>query len=365
MSEIIFIDHFPKDNPTGPIRQSYVDLFHMVDLWGYKRCGYREVNYQSDNIYVVTFKDGTSDATFSSEEAKARKCKIVLWQIEWMEWKDGELHFPEWAGEKYNIMGEWMWADEIWMSDKHAIKLIEIFNPTQAHRFRYVFLGGHPDFGAQDYDGREKLWEAVHISYLTGFRGQKYEFLRAVNGNTFWGPNGWGEDRHKALLNARWGINLHQGEMPVITPQRFMIYASYSLPILTEYCANPSPYIVFQDAMNHFQPHKTAVGNKMLRDQAIAHNYELVTKRQTFKSEVDYAAERMVHDSRGLSQGFFEAIEGQWTPEQIETLKNRVAPPLNFIKAVYDEASNIRAQDIISISPDDQAMAKMHKERNA
>lgn len=293
MPETIFIDHFPKDNPAGRIRESYTDLFHMVDLWGYNRCGYREVDYQSQNTYVCTFKDGTSDSTFSSPEAKARKCKIVLFQLEWPEWKDGELHFPEWAGEKYNIMGEWMWADEIWVSDKYIIELMEKFNPSHAHRFRYVFLGGHPDFGAQGYNEREIYWEAVHISYLTAMRGTKYELMRQFNPNTFWAPNGWGKDRHNALLHSRWGVNLHQGEMPVITPQRFMIFASYCLPILTEYCADPSPYIVFQDALNHFQPHKTAVGNKRLRDEAIAWNYALVTKRQTFKSEVDKAAERI------------------------------------------------------------------------
>lgn len=294
MSEIIFIDHFPKDNPAGPIRESYSDLFHMVDLWGYKRCGYREVDYQSDATYICTFKDGTSDATFSSAEAKARKCKIVLWQIEWPEWKDGELHFPEWAGEKYNIMGEWMWADEIWLSDKYAYELMRRFNSKHFHRFRYVFLGGHPDFGAQGYDEREIFWEGIHISYLTAMRGTKYEIMRQFNPNTFWAPNGWGKERHNALLHSRWGVNLHQGEMPVITPQRFMIFASYCLPILTEFCADPSPYIVFQDALNHFQPHKTAVGNKMLRDEAIAHNYDLVTRRQTFRSEVDKAVEAML-----------------------------------------------------------------------
>ena len=290
MREIIFVDHFGD----GKFRESYTDLFHMVDLWGYKRCSFNEVDYQSENTYICTFKDGAADSSFSSAEAKARKCKIVLWQLEWPEWKDGDLHFPEWAGEKYNIMGEWMWADEIWVSDRHVIKLMSIFNPDQIHRFRYVFLGGHPDFGAQGYDQREFFWEAVHISYLTAMRGTKYELLRQFNPNTFWGPNGWGKERHEALIHSKWGINLHQGEMPVITPQRFMIFASYSLPILTEYCADPSPYIVFQDALNHFQPHKTAVGNKMLRDEAIAWNYDLVTRRKTFRSEVDKAVERML-----------------------------------------------------------------------
>jgi len=286
VGEIIFIEML---GDGGKIRESYTDLYLMVDMWGYKKCLLNEVDYQSDATYVCTFKDGAADSAFSSVEAKARKCKIVLWQLEWPEWKDGELHFPEWRGEKYNIMGEWLWADEVWVSDKYVIELMNRFNPQNSKRFRYVFLGGHPDFGAKDYDGREKLWEAVHISYLTGMRGQKYEFLRVINGNTFWGQNGWGNERHHALLGARWGVNLHQGEMPVITPQRFMIFASYCLPILTEYCADPSPYIVFQDALNHFQPGTTSVSNKMLRDEAIQHNYDLVTRRQNFRAEVDKA----------------------------------------------------------------------------
>lgn len=293
MSETIFLDMLGK----GKIRESYTDLYHMVDLGGYKRCTFNEVDFQSDNVYICCFKDGMADASFSSAEAKARKCKVILWQLEWMEWKEGELHFPEWAGEKYNIMGEWMWADEIWMSDKHAIDLMRIFNPKQFPRFRYVFLGGHPDFGISPEEKAETeiLWEAVHMAYMTGMRGQKYEFMRVVNGNSFWGPDGWGERRHQGLLHARYGINLHQGHLPVITPQRFMFFASYSLPILTEYCADPSPYMVFQDALNHFEPSKTSVANKMLRDKAVAHNYELVTQRQTFRSEVDGAVSNMLH----------------------------------------------------------------------
>jgi hypothetical protein len=82
--------------------------------------------------------------------------------------------------------------------------------------------------------------------------------------------------------------------MPVITPQRFMFFASYSLPILTDYCGDPSPYMVFQDALNHFEPSKTSVANKELREEAVRHNYDLVTRRQTFKSEVDKAVETML-----------------------------------------------------------------------
>ncbi len=340
MSEIIFLDHFGP----GKIRDSYTDLFHMVDLWGYKRCTMNEVDYQSDNVYICTFKDGAADSSFSSKEAKARKCKIVLFQLEWPEWKDGELHFPEWAGEQYNIMGAWMWADEIWVSDKYVMNLMHRFNPSQAHRFRYVFLGGHPGFGAQGYDERELLFEAVHISYLTGARGIKYEMLRQGQPNTFWAPNGWGKEREFALLHSRWGVNLHQGEMPVITPQRFMIFASYCLPILTEFCADPSPYVVFQDAMNHFDPRKTSVANKMLRDEAIAWNYDLVTRRQTLKSEVDKAVDSMLH---GLQVR--EAWGGQWSPEEIEAIRKRAAtaPKLN----------------ILASSPDDLAMGKMQQER--
>lgn len=334
MSEIIFIDHFAE----GKIRDSYWDLYNMVDLWGYKRCSMNEVDYQSDATYICTFKDGAADSSFSSKEAKARKCKIVLWQLEWPEWEDGKLQFPEHAGEKYNIMGEWLWADEIWVSDKYVIDLMEKFNPAQSHRFRYVFLGGHPDFGAQGYDDREFFWRGVYIAYLAGMRMHKYELLRTINGNTFWAPNGWGKERHHALIHTRWGINLHQGEMPVITPQRFMIFASYSLPILTEYCADPSPYIVFQDGLNHFQPHKTAVGNKMLRDGAIAHNYELVTHWKTFKSEVDAAVSAMLYHLAAHAS----------------LLRSTETTPSKF---------NEMARDVLGMSPDDQAMAKMQEER--
>jgi len=324
MPEIFFIEML---GDGGKIRPSYTDYYLMAKMWGYKTCLLNEVDYQSENIYICSFKDGAADSSFSSAEAKARKCKIVLHQLEWCEWHNGELMFPEWTdGDKtYNRMGEWIWADEIWVSDHYLYNLMRRFNPKNFHRFRYVFLGGHPDFGIAPAE-KVKLeikWEAVHISYLTGMRGQKYEFMRVVNGNNFWGPNGWGDDRHQALLHARYGVNLHQGKLPVITPQRFMIFASYSLPILTDHCEDPRPYTVFQDAITHYEPSKTSVANLELAQEAVARNYDLVTRRQTFRSEVDKAVAEMLN-SKPKNMVYYNLQESvsqlsRWIAEEKES----------------------------------------------
>jgi hypothetical protein len=66
-----------------------------------------------------------------------------------------------------------------------------------------------------------------------------------------------------------------------------MIFASYRLPIITDYCADPAPFVVFQDALIHFDPRKSSVMNKELVEAAVGDNYRMITETHNFKAEVD------------------------------------------------------------------------------
>lgn len=282
MPETIFIRMLGNG---GQVRESYQDLYHMIELSGYKTCLLNEVDFQSDNTYICTFKDGLAESTFSSKEAKERKCRVILWQLEWAEWRNGVLEFPAWEHNEFNVLWMFDWCDEIWVSDLYFFEMIRRFNPRSRDKTRFIVLGGHPDFGKKDDVEYEPLYDFCHYMYLTGPRGHKFQILQDIGFKM--APNCWGKDREHGLLHSRWGLNLHQNPFPVITPQRFMLFASYKLPIVTDYCANPFPFKVFQDGLIHWDPRKSSVMNKELRDEAVEHNYRVVTHWFSFRKEVD------------------------------------------------------------------------------
>jgi hypothetical protein len=178
----------------------------------------------------------------------------------------------------------------MWISDKYLYGLLCHFKPHANHKFRFVFFGGHPDFGNKDDGNRKIKYDCAHFMYLTGVRGFKFNFMRDVI-KIVMAPNTFiPEERNKILLQSRWGLHLHQNSLACISPQRFMLFASFSLPIITDYVQNPFPYEVFQDGLVHFDPRKSSVMNDSMRRNAVEYNYYLVTDKHSFKKEVDRAS---------------------------------------------------------------------------
>jgi len=269
----------------GSLIESYCDYNRMIELWGYRTCELSEIDYQSQNVYVWSTHIGNPTQVFMHQAAKDRKCKLVFWNLEWPNWVDGKLVGYE--GSDY--LGIEAHVDEVWFSDGYMVHLMRAFRPESASKFRYVFMGGHPDFGVKEsYPRFMPEYDFAHFSYLTGVRGMKYHILRDQMGFTM-APNAFGAERDRLLRCSRWGLHLHQFSLPVISPQRFVVFASYRLPIVTDYCAEPAPYHVFQDALVHFDPRKSSVMNHYLRENAVEANYKLVTKDRTFRNEVDKA----------------------------------------------------------------------------
>ena len=266
---------------NGKLVESYCDYHHMIALSKYETCELNEIDYQSDNVYIWSSHIGNPTQVFMHAEAKSRKCKLVFWNIEWPNWIDGQLVGFE--GSDY--LGIEAHVDEMWVSDKYILSLLHRFKPDVAHKIKFVFLGGHKDFGEQSDAHREIKYDFTHFMYITGIRGQKFHLLQEHGFRM--APNGYGSERLEGLLHSRWGLHLHQNSLACISPQRFMLFASYCLPIITDYCGDPSPYMVFQDALIHFDPRKSSVMNKEMRREAVEYNYYLVTEKCTFRKEVD------------------------------------------------------------------------------
>lgn len=263
----------------GQLFESYVDYWRMVRMWGYKTCELSEIAYEDNGkAYIWSSPIGRPQQVFEHEKARNRLCRLILWDLEWPRWIKGRLS---------DLAGKADPVDEVWVSDKHLFNLWKRFEPATFSKVRFLVLGGHPEFGLNtDYESREFHWDFSHLLYLTGVRGQRFHEIREA-GNSMAPATFNMDERHHHLSHSRWGLNLHQNPLPCLSPQRFMIFASYKLPIITDYCADPYPFVVFQDALSHYDPRRTRVSNLELRTEAIETNYKMITETHSFKAEVD------------------------------------------------------------------------------
>lgn len=262
---------------------SYIDYWTLVRLSGYEICSLGEIDYNDPKIaYVVAPFNGNVQASFGSPEAKNRKCKLILWQFEFCH-KWGLDGVPEDNMDAPDV-------DEIWTSEPAYLELLKRYNPDKADRMRYIFLGGHEDYG--EIPAEDKIYDLCDLSYRYGTRAHKIAILEG-HGYSFaplsrWVENeGYGEARDIILRHSKWGIQLHQFAMPFIAPQRFTMFASYRLPIISDYCAKPKPYQILMGPLIHFNPKESILANEENVREIVEYNYKLVAEDRTFRKEVD------------------------------------------------------------------------------
>ncbi len=272
------------DSVDGDIglRNSYVDFWTMVRLSGFETCTLGEVDYKDVGVaYITTPWDGNVEANWTSEAARNRACKLILWQFEFPhKWEGGQP--KENMGELLNGDGKvFDFVDKVWCSERFVIQLYWSFR--LANNVRYVFFGGHPEYGGEP--SGDKLWDFCDLSYRYGTREHKMKLL-AQHGCTFAPTQVWGEEREKSLRHSSWGLQLHQFPMPFIAPQRFTLFASYKLPIVSDFCEASVPYKIFQEPLVHFNPKESVLLNDNIVRSMVRNNHRLVTQDATFKKEV-------------------------------------------------------------------------------
>jgi len=269
MSEIIFVELL---NDEGEIYHSYKEEYwELVKLSGFKTCKIEEIDYQSSNYYINYLKNGTTEAHYNHPQAKNCKCKLILHLMEWGTWQDGIMKGFEL--ESY--------YSEVWVSDRYFQKLLQDKNPDT--RVKYVFFGSHKLFCGQP---SIQKWDFVHLSYAYGTREHKMQIL-ANNGYTF-APNGWGEEKKHSLAHSRWGLCLHQFPTPFCNSQRLTLFASWKLPIVSDFIRDPYPYQTFPEGIIHFDPRNTICGDRSAMADSVDMNHFLIL-HNSFKRSVEEA----------------------------------------------------------------------------
>jgi hypothetical protein len=234
MIDPIFI-RIPNDQ--GKIYPSYTDLYEVIYLSEFPACEYNEIEWDNpEKTYIYSPSNPTNEEGFGAH--KDKKCKLILIELEWMGWWEDENHGWK-AGDLHGLKtGEkFAYLDEIWCPDRYQHELYQKLSTVPS---KYFFLGGHPHFGGEH---EEEKYDFCHLAYNWGTRLHKMEML--MNMGYSMAPDGWGDTKRHSLKYSKWGLALQQFPIPFITPQRWLLFASWKLPILYDFVKDPYPYKAF------------------------------------------------------------------------------------------------------------------------
>ena len=226
---------------------SYEDFWELVKISEFETCYIDEIDYNSDNVYILTPLNG--ELAFPLPE---RKAKIIWLNIE----RPGE-----------NEIGELKYFDEVWMCD------INWANKTNS---KFFFMASDKRLG---YTGNHDK-RPISLCYENGRRQPKLLEYDINNVQCF------GEQKRKLLSEAKAMVVYHQ-DVPVLSPQRFCACASAHLPILYEKVPDFYPFINRKDFLSfeYDDDLKPILENDL---QFLGENlFDKMCKKTTFRKEVE------------------------------------------------------------------------------
>jgi hypothetical protein len=217
---------------------SYVDYRKLVELSGYERCFFDEMDLsKSDTVYIVSPANLDLWRALTGSGTKKPSSKVIWWNLEdqWLPTKPiWELQTTETHASTESVLSM-PGVEAAWCSNRTL--------PAQDRRYLFVPLGSDPRL-ADSARGARK-WDLCHMSYVWGRRGPLHDLLSQ---RFRVAPPAFGADRDQALSTSAAMWIVHQNERRVLMePQRFAFAAAYRLPVFTETIDDdpgvlPSPY---------------------------------------------------------------------------------------------------------------------------
>lgn len=211
--------------------QSYVDYWRIVELSGFETCYVDEVDISKECVYIVSPMNGEWRPHIERQRSIPRNAVLCHWNLErpggsggLNQYRKSNIDLVDYGYINHTIISDYALSREV----PHSL---------------YTPFGVHPDFGAENKE--PKFADFIHLSCFSQRRSFLFENAavpRSRIGEAIIAPNSWGDVRHHWLLQSKWMLNIHQDGYQYMEPIRFMIAASYGLPIITETCKDVYPY---------------------------------------------------------------------------------------------------------------------------
>lgn len=192
--------------------ESYADWHELIRLSGFDEIYIDEIPIEGvkENIYICTPLNGEWENGIQTD------ARVVCWDLEYRR----EPLKP--------IPG----VSEIWHMDKAQADLIGA---------KYVPVGGHA--GLHVTTAPQDLYDVAYYGYMIP-RRQRIQAELRERGIRLSPQAAWGAERDVMLNASRAYLHIHQWEdIPAVPGLRMVVAAAYSLPFITEDCAD---YGVFE-----------------------------------------------------------------------------------------------------------------------
>jgi len=256
---------------------TYVDYWRLVELANYPIISAGNMDASNaDHTYILTMQNlGVWQyAGLGWPDAKAR---IIYWDLEW-----SDVSYLD------TVPG----MNEFWTSDRWY---------AAQRGYRFVPLGSHPDLvkveAAKRWNGSAQ-WDICTLSYMGPYRRQMA--INSIDGKYTIAPNSaWNDERLEQLERSKVMVHIHQhDDYPCVAAQRFALAAAAGLPLISEECRDPFPFVPGEDFIS--APHGSIAGavatildNGYGRDLAASMLYKACSEYR-FDRNVERALEGVV-----------------------------------------------------------------------
>jgi len=203
---------------------SYADFWRVVKLWGFPICYLDQVDWSQGNLTVIATPKNAEWVAIPDRH----NARLVWWSIERMANAD----------DLFDMANPYVprCVDEVWTSDGSIARLLH---------WRYVFLGGHPDFA--NAEPLAKQYDIVTLMAPLPRRTRLLDELKVfTNADT---GNLWGVERDLRLRQSRLMVMCHQDEQAICEPPRMMVGGCYMLPMLCETSKDAGYWIAGQNCL--------------------------------------------------------------------------------------------------------------------
>ena len=262
---------------------SYVDYLELIKVSRFETFFIDEIDLERDAVYICSPINAEFRPIIEGQKDKDRKATLIEWCLE-----RPQTNLDAFYTGKKDFMRAYT-VEAVWHPDRHV---------ANGKHVQFVPVGGHPDYGEI---ATGKAYDFIHLSYVWGRRDTLWSQLKGFKV----AENAWGKQRHTRLMNSKYLVNVHQDSDPIIEPLRFILAASYGLPIISEECADPYPYVAGEDFIS--APYdmlveeviRTVTGiYKKHKDRALALREKMTT---------EYSFRRLVEEAVDDMEGSHEA----------------------------------------------------------